>query len=253
MAYLQGFTNLEDNKFALLTRPVTSTSGRDWQTGGGTLDAPNKEGRTVAGGYAKRNFMTSFGQLGIATIEPVTVLPVSWLAFTGDRKGQQVLLHWSTATELNNERFDIESSSDGKQFSAVGKVPGSGNSSTVKHYQFQHFSDAKATTYFRLKQVDLDGKFEYSKVIAVKPATSPQTQLAAYPNPGQDYLYLPNLNLEPSFTWEVLDMNGNRILLPQPTLQGTTQVIEIKHLPSGNYLLQVKSKEGMQQFRFVKL
>ncbi|GAB2531607.1 T9SS type A sorting domain-containing protein [Rufibacter soli] len=253
IASLQGFTNLEDNKFALLTRPINSTSGSDWQTGGGTLDAPDKEGRTVAGGYAKRNFITPFGQLGIATLEPVTVLPVSWLSFTGERKGQEVTLHWSTATELNNERFDIESSADGKQFSAIGKVPGSGNSNIIKRYQFQHLSEATTTIYYRLKQVDLDGKIEYSKVIAVKPGTRLQTQLVAYPNPAQDYLYLTNFKTDSASSLEVLDMKGKRMTLPLPALHGNSQVLEIKHLPAGNYLLQVKSSEGIQQHRFLKL
>ncbi|AKQ44887.1 hypothetical protein TH63_03425 [Rufibacter radiotolerans] len=253
MASLQGFTNLEDNKFALLIRPVNSTSGKDWETGGGTLAPPDKEGRTVAGGYAKRNFITPFGQLGIATMESVTVLPVTWLSFTGERKGQQVHLQWSTATEINNERFYIEYSADGKQFATVGTVAGAGNSNVIRNYQFQHASAASITTYYRVKQVDYDGKSEYSKVIAVKPGNKSLAQFVAYPNPSHDYLQLANITPDATTTIDILDAKGERMDLSSTALNGTNPVINVQHLRAGNYLLQVKSSAGIQQFRFVKL
>ncbi|WP_181307722.1 T9SS type A sorting domain-containing protein [Rufibacter sp. XAAS-G3-1] len=251
MASLQGFTNLSDNKFALLIRPLNSTSGKDWTTGGGTLEAPGKEGRTVAGGYAKRNFITPFGQLGIANSE--TVLPVSWLYVKAERKKQQVNVHWATASEVNNDRFEVEYSLDGKNFTFVGKVAGSGNSNIQQEYSFQHVSSATAITYYRVKQIDYDGKFEYSKVVAVQQTSGTTlTQITLYPNPSHDYLHLSNITLEASASVEILDLHGRNVGKVTPQGNGATLVIPVQQLPAGTYLLRIKNASQFIQQRFVK-
>ncbi|KAA3437724.1 T9SS type A sorting domain-containing protein [Rufibacter hautae] len=249
-ASLQGFNNLSDNKFALLARQANSTSGKDWSTGGGTLDAPNKEGRTVAGGYAKRNFMTQFGQLAIATME--SVLPVSWLYVKAERKNQEVQLQWATATEINNDHFEVEFSQDGKTFTQAGIVKGAGNSSVQKDYSFDHQSSAKGTAYYRVKQVDLDGKFEYSKVVAVQGGGAALAQITLYPNPSHDFLHLGNVTLDPTALVEILDAQGRQVNKIKPVMEGATPKIPVQQLPSGNYILRVKNASQLIQQRFVK-
>ncbi len=250
-ASLQGFSNLSDNKFALLTRPVNSTSGTDWTTGGGTLDAPDKEGRTVMSGYAKRNFMTQFGQLAIATME--SVLPVSWLYVKAELKNQKVQLQWATATEINNDRFEVEFSLDGKTFTQVGIIKGAGNSNVQKEYSFDHFSPAKGTAYYRVKQVDLDGQFEYSKVVAVQGGAAALAQITLYPNPSHDYLHLGNVTLDPNAQVEILDAQGRQVNKIKPVLDGATPKIPVQHLPAGNYILRVQNASQLIHQRFVKL
>ncbi len=250
-AFLQGFSNLSDNKFALVLRPINSTSAQDWSTGGGSLDAPNKEGRTVASGYAQRNFMTSFGQLAIANSE--TVLPVTWRYVKAQRKGQQVQVQWATASEKDNDRFEVETSVDGKNFTYVGKVAGSGNSSTERHYEFLHASPAPATTYYRIKQVDLDGGFEYSQVVAVQTGKAATMQISLYPNPSHDYLYLGNISLDAAAVVEILDMQGRKVDQIKPTLEGGTPNISIQQLQAGNYILRIQNAGQLIQQRFVKL
>ncbi|WP_205502473.1 T9SS type A sorting domain-containing protein [Rufibacter psychrotolerans] len=251
LAYLQGFNNLSDNKFALLIRPLTSTSGKDWTTGGGTLDAPDKDGRTLASGYAKRNFIKPFGQIGIATME--TVLPVSWLYVKGQRKNQAVLVEWATATEINNDRFEVEYSQDGRNFSLVGVVKGGGHSSTVQKYQFQHGQASSATTYYRVKQLDYDGKFEYSKTIAVKEGNRTEAHVRLYPNPSAETVYLANITLEPTAVVEILDLKGQRVEKVQPVSTGQNPAIPVKHLPAGNYILKIQNSDRLIQQRFIKL
>ncbi|WP_207434611.1 T9SS type A sorting domain-containing protein [Sabulibacter ruber] len=250
-AYLQGFPNLTDNKFALLIRPLHSTSGRDWTTGGGTLDAPGKDGRTLASGYAKRNFITPFGQVGIATLE--TVLPVTWLSVQAERKNQQVEVKWATASEINNDRFEVEFSADGKNFSLAGTVQGAGNSSTIQEYHFHHVRSTNAPTYYRVKQVDFDGKFEYSKTVSVKGGSPAVAQVNLYPNPSADLVYLANITLEPTAVVEILDLKGLRVESVQPVSRGQNPAIQVKHLPAGNYILRVQNAGQLIQQRFIKL
>ncbi|MGG7662744.1 T9SS type A sorting domain-containing protein [Dyadobacter sp. BHUBP1] len=111
-------------------------------------------------------------------------LPVALVSFEGKSENNQTKLTWKTASETNNKGFEIERSADARRFEKIGFVDGSGD---TKEKQFYHFTDLNplVTGYYRLKQLDYGGKFEYSKVIAVKAGTG---TLKMYPNPAQTEL-----------------------------------------------------------------
>lgn len=113
-----------------------------------------------------------------------TILPVTLISFEGKSETNQIKLTWKTASETNNKGFEIERSADARMFEKIGFVDGSGD---TKEDQFYHFTDLNplVTGYYRLKQLDYDGKFEYSKVIAVKASTG---IIKMYPNPVQTEL-----------------------------------------------------------------
>lgn len=92
-------------------------------------------------------------------------LPISLLNFNAARAETTVLLTWQTAMELNNAYYTIERSTEGNQFEAIGKLEGSGTSSTIKTYQFEDESAPTGTVYYRLQQTDIDGQCTYSKII----------------------------------------------------------------------------------------
>lgn len=116
-----------------------------------------------------------------------TTLPVELIEFRGLLNGSDIALAWTTASELNNAGFDIEfaHASDGT-FSKIGFVAGSGTSTETTQYHYTHTPtsfDAQ-TLYYRLKQLDFDGTFEYSDVVEINlPLTSNATLHHAYPNP----------------------------------------------------------------------
>ncbi len=89
-----------------------------------------------------------------------THLPVELLSFVATKEGRNVLLKWSTATELNNSHFEIERSTDGHEWEKIAKVKGAGNSSNIVSYNYTDFMvpDGFNTIYYRLVQVDFDGK-----------------------------------------------------------------------------------------------
>ena len=107
-------------------------------------------------------------------------LPVEWLDFTGLLQNQHITLNWGTATEANSRLFEIERSFDGIHFVSIGSIPAAGNSSIALHYSFTDPAAAQETNYYRLKQLDLDGKFSYSKIILLK---APGNQFRVINNP----------------------------------------------------------------------
>jgi hypothetical protein len=94
------------------------------------------------------------------------VLPVELGFFNGQSTSSGNVLNWRTYSEINNEKFVIEKSLDGTEFYYAGEVSGMGNTSVSNNYSFTDYSGAPST-YYRLKQVDYDGKVEYSKVIQI--------------------------------------------------------------------------------------
>ena len=92
-----------------------------------------------------------------------TVMPVKWLDFSASRLGDIINLKWRTASEINNSHFEVEHSIDGEKWLNVGKVKGYGNSNTINNYTFTYNYLTNNKAYFRLKQVNFNGTFEYSK------------------------------------------------------------------------------------------
>lgn len=180
------------------------------------------------------------------TIDGCGVLPVSILNFKGSIKNNQALLSWNTATELNNKGFEIERSKDGKTFSSIGFVNGAGSTTQVKNYTYTDatLSDfAVTTSYYRLKQVDLDGKASYSNVIPLSLKDNLSWKL--YPNPVKDKLTVElNLTTDTKVSVQILSKDGKMLLntdkgtLPQGQQQLT---FNIQNLANGSYFVRVKA------------
>jgi hypothetical protein len=96
-----------------------------------------------------------------------TVLPVELTAFKCEKSGDDVRLNWTTASEKDNDYFSVERSDDGMNYTVIGQVAGHGNSTQPQHYQFTDRSPEPGIYYYRLKQVDFNGRFEYSPIRAI--------------------------------------------------------------------------------------
>jgi hypothetical protein len=117
--------------------------------------------------------------------EPTVVpLPVELVYFRAALKNNTAVLEWLTASEINNERFEVQRSTDEVAFEQIAIVDGSGNSSIPIKYTYTDTSPVAGITYYRLKQVDFDGKFDFSKVVFVRnEVTARGKNLLVYPNP----------------------------------------------------------------------
>ncbi|MCF8411832.1 MAG: T9SS type A sorting domain-containing protein, partial [Melioribacteraceae bacterium] len=133
----------------------------------------------------------SSGNLKLGEFGSFTPLPVELSTFTASVNGQSVSLNWETATELNNYGFEVEranvidaSTSSASLWEKIGFVEGYGTVNSPKSYSFVDASPVAGMIQYRLKQIDFDGKFEYSKVVEVEFTTPAEFELAQnYPNP----------------------------------------------------------------------
>lgn len=127
--------------------------------------------------------ITRFSPFGVGSAG--SALPLKLLAFTANPNGEHVSLSWQTTSELNTLGFDIETSSDAVHFSKVGNVAASNNKALV--ISTYHFSDANLksgdVSYYRLKMLDQDGTFSYSKIISIRNPEASNNNYQIFPNP----------------------------------------------------------------------
>jgi len=111
-------------------------------------------------------------------------LPIELLSFEAKYISNSVLLTWETATEINNDYFNVERSYDGENFATIATIKGAGNSNKTISYSFEDKDMSKSTCYYRLKQTDNDGTFTYSKIEVIS-FNEDANPLEIYPNPNQ--------------------------------------------------------------------
>lgn len=116
--------------------------------------------------------------------ETGAALPIELLNFSANCSTEKLVeLNWATATETNNSHFEIQKSIDTENFQTIGRIEGAANSNTLLNYNFKVENDENIISYYRLKQIDFDGKFEYSNVVAVDCSVKSNNTIDIYPNP----------------------------------------------------------------------
>jgi hypothetical protein len=143
-------------------------------------------------------------------------LPVEFIEFTAQaQKNHSSLLEWATASEENNSHFIVERSLDGIEFLEVGLVYGMGTTSSITTYQFVDIDLPIGTkqAFYRLRQVDFDGGFEYSEMRLVNFQKDLLTELQLYPNPASSQMYvrIPS-KVQYNQGWEIINLQGQTIL-----------------------------------------
>ncbi|MEO8588218.1 MAG: hypothetical protein ABI432_02530 [Flavobacteriales bacterium] len=144
-----------------------------------------------------------FGTAGIQCGQ--TPLPIELLSFSAMKDGQGVLTSWATATELNNDHFEVQRSMNGSQWNTIGSVRGAGTTQSTHFYDMTDPEPAPGINYYRLKQVDVDGSSSYSEVEAV--AFTEADEALIWPQPSQGDFHISGLEEAPI----VLDALGRRI------------------------------------------
>lgn len=176
-------------------------------------------------------------------------LPITLIDFTAKVSGSVVQLDWSTASETNNEYFTIERSSDGSNFHAVLTVDGAGNSSGVIDYQAIDPFPMNGRTYYRLKQTDFNGQFEYSKLVAVDfHGLQGEHDFALIKNPVQNgetvYLeFSESLSAQP-ITVQMINGSGRVEQQLDEVVDSTLEMQLSSPKKSGLYIIQVISSQG---------
>jgi hypothetical protein len=118
-----------------------------------------------------------------APVPAAATLPVRLTKFTGKLSGQQVTLDWTSVAELNSNKYVVEKSIDGKNFEEIGVVEAAGNSARAINYSFADKLMQPGGYFYRLNQVDIDGKSEYSKVVYINNGKGNGNVTGVFPNP----------------------------------------------------------------------
>ena len=169
--------------------------------------------------------------------DQLLLLPVTWLAFEAKNINEQreVLCEWITASEQNNDFFTVERSLDGQVWIELGAVAGSGNTSEPTNYQFVDRSPAPGVSYYRVRQTDFDGQFDYSDVRAVERSAS--SPLEAFPNPGNGRYKLSGYH---DGDLAVYDLSGRRV----PFTLSMSGELRLVNAAAGSYVLELVRDNG---------
>jgi hypothetical protein len=170
-------------------------------------------------------------------------VPVELITFTGSMQNSSVRLLWSTASELNNQGFEIQRSVDDQNnFVTVGFVPGKGSSTEISYYSFSDQPGLNGVhyIYYRLKQVDFDGTFSYSNVVNISYDVPAEFVLNQnYPNPFNPTTKITYFVPKESFiSIKVYDFLGREVktLANENQTTGSYDVVfDASNLPSGTY------------------
>lgn len=203
---------------------------------------------------------TLYEYAGTSTNKP---LPVKLTSFDAKLKGKNIIANWSTSTEANASHFVLERSFDNKEFKDVTSVKAS-NKATGASYAYTDEDALKMTQknktnsiYYRLKQVDASGYFEYSKTVTISLGNPEQiTIVSAVPNPFVDNIELTFTTLDENATVSIIDISGKIIYNQQFTTKSmeafNTNIALFDHLDKGIYFLTVETKSGRQTVKLLK-
>ncbi|GLR19643.1 T9SS type A sorting domain-containing protein [Portibacter lacus] len=182
------------------------------------------------------------------------IVPVELTEFSVQQNKDQVLLNWSTASEINNDYFSIEKSTDNKEFYVIGKVNGNGTNSSLKEYDFVDRQPVQGENYYRLKQIDFNGDFEYSDVKVVDFERN-HRDVKVVPNPVSDILTVHFGKKSRQNDTDVLiyTMNGKFIKMVSVDYDQASKQINIQDLASGNYYLKIVDGQNVMTKNFVKM
>ncbi len=182
-------------------------------------------------------------------------LPVELISFTGHAEPTHNQLLWRTMSEINNSGFDIQRSTDGYKFEQIGFVSGAGSTTTLQSYNYSDF-DLKSSKkyYYRLKQIDFNGEFKYSQIIAVLRNEKSANLIAAlYPNPAiaNVSLLVPDTKGHP-LDVAIINSAGKVIYSAQYILDSGQLTIDVSRLSAGVYYLKASNGITTELKKMVK-
>ncbi len=174
-------------------------------------------------------------------------LPVNLIAFDLNKSGcNDLSLYWQTSGEQDNAGFVVQESVDARNYSDLGFVKGGGTAGSKNTYRYQLPGFADGQYYFRLKQMDKDGKYTYSKVLTTTLSCN-SSLLSLAPNPAHDQINILGLDNSKSHTIKIFDSRGilvaNKYLFNQRT-------VNVANLANGLYLVKI---DDNQTLKFIKL
>lgn len=184
------------------------------------------------------------------TISTPATLPVKYTYFRSELIAGGVELKWATSYEFNNQKFVIEKSYDGRNYAEIGSIAGSEYSVSEKAYSFVDPTYQRGTSaYYRIRQVDIDGRFEYSKVVFVDSRSSGTDKVKLFPNPitGNEPVQISGVNTADlnKGNIRVFNVTGNAVGFK---MAGSNAIQIDENAPTGVYIIRILD----QSYRLLK-
>ena len=178
----------------------------------------------------------------------LTTLPVKLNSFTVQKASSSAQLDWSTAQETNSSYFNIEKSADGRKWTGIARVNAAGNSTTVKNYRAFDNNPFNGINYYRLKQFDADGKFEYSLVKSI--SFSKAYSIIVAPNPAKDFINISTTkNQSTILSIQLVDVSGK--ILKTVLLADNKLKLNLAGIAKGLYFIKVEDDNNVQTQKII--
>lgn len=234
----EGYTPTSGNSWYLMKAKSISTLN----SGGKIFDSVKIEGATLTPSQYTLSIINIDGGQALKFMINPTPLPVTWLSFSGESNELGNTLKWQTASELNSSHFEVQRSIDAINFEVIGTVQSIGNSKIITNYQYNDFQYKENINYYRLKQIDNDNKYSYSKIIVISSKQIVNESL--YPNPVIDKLYL-SIKNNSEVTYKIIDFTGKLVFEGKTILN---LPIDVSNLTKGIYFISFENS----LFKFIK-
>jgi hypothetical protein len=180
--------------------------------------------------------------------DPNCTLPVSYLYLNVERNGAYINMHWATVQEKDADHFIIEKSKDGIKFTATGTVKAKGNTTSVSQYAYSEIA-SREYLYYRIKQTDVDGKFEYSKIVFISKIS--QDVVNVYPNPSATtFTIKTNTKVDETLLIKIIDTKASEI--SSLTHRGNEPITVGSELVPGVYILEILGETQVWRKRIIK-
>ncbi len=187
----------------------------------------------------------------VIPFDVAVALPVTWLFVRAQLLNNETLVSWATAQESNSSKYDVEHSTNGSTFIKVGEIAAAGNTTAVTNYSFTHKQPVNGFNYYRLKQIDNDGRYKYSDVVTILKKDK-LTQTIIAPNPVKEVLHI----VEPKEifigTAEIYNAAGSLVLRKAINNKMQVYSLPVSNLVSGTYVLKINYKDDIKTYQFVK-
>ncbi|WP_149241603.1 T9SS type A sorting domain-containing protein [Dyadobacter sp. 32] len=209
-----------------------NTSTSQWDNLSGSVGAAsNLENTTVTGTVADMSLYSAIAIGGVT--QP---LPVQLVRFTAVREAATSALSWTTTEESNASHFEIQRSTNARDWSAMGTRAAAGESKAILHYTFTDPYPASGINYYRLKMIDKDATFAYSRIENVHFDSA--AQLVIYPNPASKTLFLKETDVK---ELSIIASNGRVVY---KTNAVSSQGVELGGFVNGTYFVKVTQRNG---------
>lgn len=201
-------------------------------------------------GFVGSTYTTGFKRTGFSNFTDfvpfggITILPITLLKFTAKANGNRSVLDWITSSETNNKEFLVQRSSDGFNFENIATIPAAGNTTNTKEYSLVDRNPKFGINYYRLQQIDFDGKSAFSRteLVVFNKESNVNGEITVYPNPVDDQtlnIIMPFEKDEKVFI-TLTDMLGKTLFTDTITYNGNLHTIHT-NFASGVYLLSITS------------